>query len=481
MDENQQTAEKISRFGRERAWGLAFAILGAAVLAGGRGALSFQLGLAFPAQKLDPIFDLAGGALLLTGLYVHLQPFPFLGWLVAESGTPRVLLNQIFPALGIFALAIRFQPELQSLGLLPVFGGLALFSALLSVISGLSQSNPKTALSLSTSSAFSIAYAALCWGGVGSSVLILVAVCLSAFSLSYINSVREAGYRHGAIKVALVLSTLAAVGMFGFVASSGHLRFAAAVLSDPLKMSSLMIVLMAQFLLVWKICWAFLRLDIQSGFEEKVLSSIWIYTLIIFSLGVFWTGTLSGGIVPHDPDQVMPSWLNLAITQSFGGAQLTDWGDSGNFPLLQAVYWITTALAALLSYFIVGRGNDGWLGFFGKSERAHRFLDSGYGFDRLGKKVAAVLTKSGAWIEKFFGQSISTKWIPQLLLICVQAPSVWIDELDHYLYEKSGSALKRGVEIPGKLLQLIQNGDVQWYLFFAMSCALAILIHFLRV
>jgi hypothetical protein len=53
--------------------------------------------------------------------------------------------------------------------------------------------------------------------------------------------------------------------------------------------------------------------------------------------------------------------------------------------------------------------------------------------------------------------------------------------MDGHLYEKSGSALRRGVEIPGKLLQLVQNGDVQWYLFFAMSCALAILIHFLRV
>jgi formate hydrogenlyase subunit 3/multisubunit Na+/H+ antiporter MnhD subunit len=85
VDENREAAEKISRFGRERAWGLIFAILGAAVLAGQRGALGFQLGFAFPAQRLDSFFDLAGGALLLTGLYLHLQPFPFLGWLVSDS------------------------------------------------------------------------------------------------------------------------------------------------------------------------------------------------------------------------------------------------------------------------------------------------------------------------------------------------------------------------------------------------------------
>jgi formate hydrogenlyase subunit 3/multisubunit Na+/H+ antiporter MnhD subunit len=480
VDENREAAEKISRFGRERAWGLIFAILGAAVLAGQRGALGFQLGFAFPAQRLDSFFDLAGGALLLTGLYLHLQPFPFLGWLVSDSGTPRVLLNQIFPALGVFALAIRFQPELQSVGLLPIFGGWALFSALLSVISGLSQNNPKTALSLSVSSAFSIAYAALCWGGVGSAILILIAASLSAFSLSYVGSIREAGFKHGSIKVALVLSTLMAAGMFGFVASAGYLRFAEAIFSEPLKIGALVFVLMAQFLLLWKVGWAFLRVEPQKAkFEEKALSLVWTYLLIIFSLALFWVGTFSGGIIPGNPDQVMPSWLALAITNAFGGPA-NDWVDASNLGVVQGVYWATAGLALLLSYWIVGRGEDGWLKLFGKSEKAHRFFDSGYGFDRLGARFVRVLVKTGDGIESFFGKTISTNWIPKLLVASIRAPAIWIDSADNYLYGKSGSVLKRGIEIPGKLLQLIQNGDVQWYLFFAMSCALAILIHFLR-
>jgi hypothetical protein len=483
VDENREAAEKISRFGRERAWGLIFAILGAAVLAGQRGALGFQLGFAFPAQRLDLFFDLAGGALLLTGLYLHLQPFPFLGWLVSDSGTPRILLNQIFPALGVFALAIRFQPELQSVGLLSIFGGWALFSALLSVISGLSQNNAKTALSLSTSSAFSIAYAALCWGGVSSAILILIATSLSAFSLSYAGSIREAGFKHGSIKVAVILSTLMATGMFGFVASAGYLRFAEAIFSEPLKIGPLMVVLLAQFLLLWKVSWAFLRMKtkekLKEAFEEKALSLIWTYMLIIFSLAVFWTGTLSGGLIQSNPDQVMPSWLALAITRAFGGLA-NDWSDASNLGVVQGVYWVTAGLALLLSYWIVGRGEDVWLKLFGKSEKAHRFFDSGYGFDRLGQRIVGLLVKTGGGIENFFGKTISTNWIPKLLVASIRAPAVWIDTVDNYLYEKSGSALKRGIEIPGKLLQLIQNGDVQWYLFFAMSCALAILIHFLR-
>jgi formate hydrogenlyase subunit 3/multisubunit Na+/H+ antiporter MnhD subunit len=480
VEENPQAAEKISRFARERAWGLLFAILGAGVLAGQRGALGFQMGFVFPAQRLDTFFDLAGGALLLTGLYLHLQPFPFLGWLVSDSGTPQILLNQIFPALGIFALAIRFQPELQSVGLLPIFGGWALFSALLSVISGLSQSNPKTALSLSTSSAFSIAFAALCWGGVGSAILILIAVSISAFSLSYVGSISEAGFKHGSIKTATVFSALMATGMLGFVASAGYLRFIESIFTEPLKIGAIAIILLAQFLLLWKVCWAFLKTEPKEGFEDKALSLVWIYALIIFSLCVFWTGTLSGGLIPRDPDQLMPSWLYLAVLQTFGGPA-NDWVDSGNLPFVQTVFWVISGLALLLSYWIVGRGEDGWLKLFGKSERAHRFFDSGYGFDRLGEKLGRLLTKTGGMIENFFGETLSTNWIPKLLVALIRAPAVWIDELDTYLYGKSGSALKRGIEIPGKLLQLVQNGDVQWYLFFAMSCALAILIHFLRV
>ena len=42
-------------------------------------------------------------------------------------------------------------------------------------------------------------------------------------------------------------------------------------------------------------------------------------------------------------------------------------------------------------------------------------------------------------------------------------------------------AIRRGVEAPAKALQFIQNGDVRWYLLFAVGSGFLILLHFAGV
>ncbi len=87
----------------------------------------------------------------------------------------------------------------------------------------------------------------------------------------------------------------------------------------------------------------------------------------------------------------------------------------------------------------------------------------------------------GAWIESFVGERLGAKWIPQALVATVRVPAIWLDRVSSRAHDRSGAALQKGIEVPGKLLQLIQNGNVQWYLFFAIRCVLSVLIHFLRV
>jgi hypothetical protein len=53
---------------------------------------------------------------------------------------------------------------------------------------------------------------------------------------------------------------------------------------------------------------------------------------------------------------------------------------------------------------------------------------------------------------------------------------------------RSGKSLELGidtlsrmlVETPGKVLQVVQNGDLQWYVVFAVGSGMALLLHFLR-
>jgi hypothetical protein len=52
--------------------------------------------------------------------------------------------------------------------------------------------------------------------------------------------------------------------------------------------------------------------------------------------------------------------------------------------------------------------------------------------------------------------------------------------LDTELSERLVKFLRNGIDIPAKALQLLQNGDVQWYLLFALASGIAIFFHFLK-
>jgi hypothetical protein len=479
---NEESAEKISQFGRERTFGLVLAVLGAAVLAGQRIALTLDHGFSLPAQNLGSFFDWAGGALLVLGLYLHLQPFPFLGWLAESSEEPSaasILINQVFPAVGAFAILIRFEPELRSIGLLPIVGGYALVSSFLAVCSGLAQSGWKKPLSLWVSASFSMAFAALCWAGPSAAVLILIAASIAGLGLACLGRMKDLGFRSGAVQTAIIMMALAAGGLPGFVGLGGYIRLLVFSASDPARVSAAAVVLLGVFLLLWKVSWAILRTTEKVESPEKKTAIIPAYVLVILALGVLWTGALSGGVVPHDPDHVMPSWLNLSMTQAFGSSP-ADWADDAGANLGVGLYGAIAALAAILSFWLCGRQDDLWLGLFGKSEKVSAFFRSGYRLDRTGAKFVRVLNLSGGWIESFVGERLGARWIPQALAASVRVPAVWLDRVNVRVHEQSGTALQRAIEVPGKLLQLIQNGNVQWYLFFALSCTFAILIHFLR-
>lgn len=482
---NEEVAEKVSQFGRERTFGLILAILGAAVLAGQRTALMLDHGFSLPSQSLGGFFDWAGGALLVLGLYLHLQPFPFLGWLAEskeEPGAGSILINQIFPSIGAFAILIRFEPELRSIGLLPAAGAYALASSFLAICSGLAQKGWKKPLSLWVSANFSIAFAALCWAGPSAVLLILISVSIAGLGLACLGQVKDKGYKSGAVQTALVMTALAAAGLPGFVGLGGDLRFMVFTAADPVRVGVSGFIFLGALLLLWKIFWAIFRTDEESETSETGAALVPVYALVVLALGIFWTGALSGGIVPHDPDHVMPSWLTISMTQTFGSPPV-EWADDANATLGLTLSGAIAALAAILSFWLCGRPErkeDLWLELFGKSEKVGKFFSSGYRLDDTGAKFVRLLNRMGAGIESFVGEKLGAHWIPQALVTTIRVPATWIDRVSIKTHERSGQVLKKGIEVPSKLLQLIQNGNVQWYLFFALGCTFAILIHFLR-
>jgi hypothetical protein len=484
-----QDPETMARFGRERTIGFLLSFLGAAVLAGGRSALAMDRSFALAGQSLPQVFDVMGGTLLLLGIYLHLQPFPFLGWLCRPakvSSGASVVIAQLFSAVASFGLAVRFEPELRTIGVFPFFEVFAMSSAVLTAFCGLSQESWKTALPLWVSTMLSVAFGCLCFAGGMSAAPVLAGVVFSAFSLALLASAQGSGARgkrnQSWFKFLSVVALAPGLGFIGFVSSGGFVRMMSLAGQDTARSILYALVLLPAYLLLWKNFFS-IRASTSTKSAEGTASALPLVSvgiLLAFSVGLLWTGTLTGGVIPHDPDRLFPSWLStlFGLTTSEPPDQAAI--ENGT-ALGQSLLWSTLVLAAALSFWLFGRGQDLAVNFLASRAGVRKFFQTGYSIDRVGELFVFGLKKLGSVTEKWVSEKISTDWIPLGFVKVLTVPARRINEADQKLYKLEETTVRQWSELPAKVLQLVQSGDVQWYLFFAIGCAVAILIHFLRV
>ena len=434
------------------------------------------------------IFEAIGAGFLLFGIFVQTQPFPFLDWLTRTprvSSAASVIGGQVLPTIAAFALASRFEPEIRLAGVFPAFQWLALASAILAAVCGMGQENWKTALPLWISSGFSFAFATLCSSGPVNAFSILIGVALSSSVLAMLASAREAGVSGSRgkswFKPLVLLSAAPGVGLIGFVSAGGIVRMMTVAAQDPVRAVLFTLALLITQLALWKSIFSILSFKggsvekTQAGAPETILPFALSAAVLLLSFGVLWTGTASGGVIPHDPDRLFPSWMGILFGQS-----ATDWGDDSEVVLAQSLVWSCLAVAGLVSYWLFGRGFDLFNRALKNSPRLKRFLQTGYSAGRIGNGLIAGLTSAGHFFELWLSEKLSISWFPTAIETVLNHSSRWVNRTDQKVYTRQESLLRQWVEVPIKTLQLIQNGDLQWYLVFAMGCVVAILIHFLR-
>ena len=129
-------------------------------------------------------------------------------------------------------------------------------------------------------------------------------------------------------------------------------------------------------------------------------------------------------------------------------------------------FWLHRKLAALESD--------------GLNSRFFRFVASGYFIDEAGAKVVVGLDRVGGWLRDYVDGRLWNRWIPELLGNTLQRAGTWASVADEWIARSSRDAVVRITDAPTRLLQVIQNGNVQWYLIFALGSGFAILVHFLR-
>ena len=481
-------ASLASRFILERSWGLLFALFGAFALSSS-GTTMVWMNIAREPGIAQSVSWL-GAVLLAIGMLTQLQPFPFLSWLVMPSETlsvARSIFGQIFPGMAAFAVLTRFDGQFRAMSIFPVFGWVALISAVLTTFTGLFQNDWRKGIGTWISAGFSCAVAALCFTGpwAGTALLVSTAVAGTAFvmfgsNLDKIENEIEDKIEEKPsfpervtwIKVGSISAAACGTGMVGFVSCAGMIRWIMNTGGDPSLSGVFAVTLFLMAFLLWKQVWLLAK-------QESRTSASWFsvlapFLIIIGSLGVVWVGSLTGGAIPEQPDLLMTSLLDL-----FFPAQASLHQDN-SFLTASWLHWGTLSFAILGAYWTSGRKQDLWESLDHKFPKTGSFFAQGYRMDPLMKRFLKVVVWMGSAIQSLIDRRIWGRWIPGSLswgtYRIAQGASIADESITRWL----NRGIRRGTDVPSKFLQLIQSGDVQWYLFFAIGTGIAILIHFLK-
>jgi hypothetical protein len=111
--------------------------------------------------------------------------------------------------------------------------------------------------------------------------------------------------------------------------------------------------------------------------------------------------------------------------------------------------------------------------------RFSAFVTSGYGVDVALSRLRAGLAWIGGASARIFDQGMWESKVPELLGRGLRRGAAAFAAADLSLSRGIGTLIRGSVDLPSRALQLIQSGDVQWYLFFAVGSGVAILAHFL--
>ncbi len=484
--ENEANAQFAARFARERTFGMGLAVLGGLALVSAGAQFSWSSGGAWPTSTTSQL----GAWCLAIGLFLNLEPFPLLGWAVSPSQhlpVKRVLFAQVFPAIGSFALLIRMEAPLRAIGVLPHFGWIALASAILASLTGLLQERWQSSLSVWISGAFASAVAALSFSGPWAAASVLVSASCAAAVFGFASSLFELKPAKVAAKGALqaegwakVLSFLAAAvgaGFVGFTLAGGELRSVAGALTlegDSAGVIAGSVITFSRFclaLLAFKLAWFFSRM-------AKPVFASWASVLtplllVIASMGWVWTGTLTGGIIPGDPDRVMVSLFDLVFNAGAKGM------NGAEVVTASWMLWGSFVVAFATAYWTCRGPLSGWEKAARRFPRFSRFVSGGYGIDEGTAHLFWAIRWLGSQINEWVDQRTWKGYLPSSLNWIIRKLGSGAAWLDVQMLKRLDQGVRGATEGPAKGLQQIQNGNVQWYLFFAIGSGIAILLHFL--
>ncbi|MEK7399911.1 MAG: hypothetical protein AAB116_23455 [Candidatus Poribacteria bacterium] len=410
-------------------------------------------------------YKITAGLFFVIAALLQFYGFPFSGYLLSTTGTEgiiKVLLRQIFPAWVMFAflshLGHNFRISSQALlsvGLVP------LFSSLLTAVVGIFQSNEKRAAVFWISSGFNLALAVSLFCGDRYGFSLMLSVSLVSFMVAL--APRDAmlilnKWKKLFINALSVFSAAIGCGVLGTVGSISYVKIISRAYMQPALLVFILLAVFCVMLLMWKLCWRLIRVKLTGySWHRLVVVSV----ILCLSLDVLWNGiTAESSLFSLFFSQIPPQEVEIGFTRAV-------W-----------ICLVSQIFCCGISYWLFCGRWDPYLYIQAKCPRLTEATSSGWYIESIFIRLAMETGSAILFVDKIKEMFISRVRLIKRVLGC--AASV-VSKVDTRILNGLNKSMFRWISVPAKLLQLVQSGDVQWYVMLVVCSGLAIVVHFLRV
>jgi hypothetical protein len=413
------------------------------------------------------------------GAFFIARPFPFLPSIVSVNGRGiglYSLVSRIFLAYSAYAILFRFYPYFEKANILSLLGWFAFVSSFLCILSGLFQTDWNNGLRFWWSGAYGFSVAGICLAGPSEGLAILMTSSVAtvvfysaASGISLCEKTRpiQIDLKAGWLRGLLFVSAAGGSGFVGFLSAESlieWMRLTQAQLFERMAVTSL---LLLKALLIWRLVWLLCQKGITTTYDWlSILSPILLSPV---GIAFLWKGTVSGGAIWEESDRLFNGvWQSVFDEKSV-------WIDSSSFYEALGFYLSSVLLAFCIAYWV----RNSWEKAFSSVPRLTGVLRNGYGLDIFLKNHLKILARFPLWVEKIIVERFWNRCVPDRMQTEIVAFSRRLNFFDGRLNESIIWLSRSSLNEPGKIFQLFQNGNIQWYIFFSVGSGLFVLLYFL--
>lgn len=469
-EDGDYCAEFSFRYLSDHAVGLVLGVLGATLIVGlDSGSWIFSDAEEYWRVTFGTFF-------IFLGSIWHFRAFPSLGWVRKKTNTPFfpiAVVSQVLVGIAAFSVILRFDPWVSQIGggriAGVIFLSLALLAQLVGVVSGVQW---RQAVHLWFVSIFCLSAGVFELLGSYAGLSILIGGILAGAGVTWCVQLSQHAAEKNALnrnkslwlRVVWAALLISGVGFPGFLFFGGQWVVITAGLSDPAVLILSGTTLVFHAFLPLQLFW--LSADRPSPINAPWTAILAPLVLLLANVHVLWVGTWFGLSAPFG---IEPLFVGPLFMGSVPEIVIEKMNEIAFISLLGG-----TLILVFFSYLF----RNTWQSAQRIVPRFTAIIIEGYGVDHAMATIMNWLIGSVRAVDQLKSERLGP-WFLNWSSNFINRASIAITRCDDSILSGIGSTVRKVVETPAMALQLLQSGDLQWYLVLDLAMIIMILIHFL--